>query len=348
MGLSHYALEHMGFRRRRDDECLSASFFSVTAFEVQGISSSQNLLIDSTGVIDGVNYKMAISASLNSATQKVAADDFADDEEAWTQEHKCAPPYLVIHVGPTPPQSMSGEFLKQGSLAVETYEAFVPARRELRDMEGKILPPLLSALSCTFGTLQHVVRLRELERAVVGRTPEGTMVCDFGVELRGELRVNQAVSLPDLQGLLDRATSLAVRMSPKVSRFYYLALNEGDPLKRFLYLFLTIERQTHATFKTIDHRRRMAALTRLPERISSEGTGFFESQSKNWKTLQERFIWCALTVWTHLTDSDVESFSKVKIVRDQIAHGEIAAPPADAVQLVEQVASKLQLAPATV
>jgi hypothetical protein len=62
----------------------------------------------------------------------------------------------------------------------------------------------------------------------------------------------------------------------------------------------------------------------------------------------ERFIWCALTVWTHLTDSDVESFSKVKTVRDQIAHGEIAAPPADAVQLVEHIASKLQLAPATV
>ena len=171
------------------------------------------------------------------------------------------------------------------------------------------------------------------------------MVCDFGVEFRGELRASQPVPVPDLQGLLDRATSLATRMSPKVSRFYSLALNESDPLKRFLYLFLTIERQTHATFKTIDHGLRMTELTQVPQRVNSVGTSFFEAQSEKWKSLQERFIWCALTVWTHLTDIDVESFTKVKKVRDQIAHGEIAAPPPEAVQLVERVAGKLQLAP---
>jgi len=171
------------------------------------------------------------------------------------------------------------------------------------------------------------------------------MVCDFGVELRGDLRVSQPVPLPDLQGLLDRAISLATRMNPKVSRFYSLGLNESDPLKRFLYLFLTIERQTHATFKAIDHGVRMAELARVPPRVNSVGTSFFEAQSEKWRSLQERFIWCALTVWTHLTDVDVENFTKVKKVRDQIAHGEIAAPPPEAVQLVERVAGKLQLAP---
>jgi hypothetical protein len=308
----------MGFRRRREDEHLSASFFSVSAFEVQGISNSLGLLLDASGVIDGVNYKLAISDSLNTAARKVASDSFADDEQAWVHEHTCSPPYLLIYVGPTAAHSMSGEFLKEGALAVETYEAFVSARRELRDMEGKVMPPLLAALSCTFGTLQHVVRLRELEHDVVGRTPEGMMVCDFGVELRGELRVSQSVPLPDLQGLLDRAISLATRMSPEVSRFYSLALNESDPLKRFLYLFLTIERQTHATFKTIDHGLRMTELTQVPQRVNSVGTSFFEAQSEKWKSLQERFIWCALTVWTHLTDIDVESFTKVKKVRDQL------------------------------
>jgi hypothetical protein len=171
------------------------------------------------------------------------------------------------------------------------------------------------------------------------------MICDFGVEFRAEGHVSQSVVPSDLQGLLDRAMSLAARMSPKVSRFYSLALNETDPLKRFLYLFLTIERQTHATFKAIDHRLRMAELARVPERVNAVGTSFFEAQPEKWKSLQERFIWCALTVWTHLTDSDVESFTRVKKVRDQIAHGEIAAPPPEAVQLVERVAGKLQLAP---
>lgn len=58
-------------------------------------------------------------------------------------------------------------------------------------------------------------------------------------------------------------------------------------------------------------------------------------------------MWCALTVWQHLTDEDVGNFSALKRVRDQIAHGEISSPPADAVALVERVASKLQLAPSS-
>jgi hypothetical protein len=134
-------------------------------------------------------------------------------------------------------------------------------------------------------------------------------------------------------------------MNPKVSYFYHLALKEDDPLKRFLYLFLTIERQIHAAFKSTDHDVHMAGLVRVPERVQATGTSFFVIQHESWKSLQERFAWCALTVWTHLTDDDVNNFATVKRVRDQLAHGEIATPPAEAVALVERVAAKLQLGP---
>lgn len=335
----------MGFRRLHETEKLSAQFSCVYAFEVQGISPSTGMLVTDAGAIEGIGYRIAVSDSLNEGAKYVANDDFADDETTWVKEHKCAPPYLLIHIGPTSIHEMTGDFLKEESFGLHTYEAFIPARQELRDMEAKVVPRLLAALSCVFGNLRNPVKFRKLERAVAGKSDTGVTVFDFGLEFRAEMRVGQAVPATELTDLLKRSTNLAGRMNAQVARFYHLAIEENDPLKRFLYLFLTVERQTHATFKTIDHSSYMLALARAPERFRPTASSFLGTQPEQWKFLQERFTWCALTIWNHVTDEDVANFARVKKVRDQIAHGEIAAPPADAVVLIERVAAKLQLAP---
>lgn len=345
MGLTNYALEQMGYRRRRDNESWQCEFSSVHVFEVQGISSSAGLLIPTIGSVNGVDYRLVLSETLNAAAQLVASDDFADDEPAWVLQHKCSPPYLLIHIGPTTAHEMAGSYLKEEPFGIQTYKAFIPARQELREMDATVIPSLLSALSCTFGTLPNPVRFRELERVVVGKTINGKTLFDFNLEIRADLRVDQAVPLSDLYDRLKRAANLATRMNPKVSHFYHLALKEDDPLKRFLYLFLTIERQTHAAFKSADHGLHMAGLIQIPMRVEASGAAFFGTQHERWKSLQERFLWCALTVWTHLTDDDVDNFARIKKIRDQIAHGEIAAPTPEAVILVERLAAKLQLAP---
>jgi hypothetical protein len=72
---------------------------------------------------------------------------------------------------------------------------------------------------------------------------------------------------------------------------------------------------------------------------------FFVAQSERWKALQERFVWCALSIWTQLTDADIASFKELKRVRDQLAHGEISAPSAQNVLAIEGLAKKLQLGP---
>ncbi len=345
MGLTHSALEQMGFRRLLETEKLSAQFSCVYAFEVQGISPSAGLLLTEAGAIEGIGYRIAVSDSLNEGAKHVANDDFTDDETAWVKEHKCTPPYLLIYIGPTSIHEMTGDFLKEESFGLQTYDAFIPARRELRDMEAKVVPRLLSALSCVFGNLRNPVRFRKLERAVAGKSRTGVTVFDFGLEFRAEMWVGQAVPVVQLTDLLKRSKDLAGRMNAHVARFYHLALEEDDPLKRFLYLFLAVERQTHAAFMAIDHNAHMLALARAPERVQLTATSFLGSQPERWKSLQERFTWCALTVWSHITDEDVANFTRVKKVRDQIAHGEIAAPPADAILLVEKVAAKLQLTP---
>lgn len=319
MGITPYALENMGFRRRRDGEDLPATFSSVHVFGVRGLSNDAGLFVTRAGDVEGVTYRLAVAESLNTGCRAIADDDFAEDEAAWATEHNCSPPYLLVHIGPTVEHKMTGDFLKEEPASIHTYNAFIPARQKLLELENRVMPRLLSSLSCVFGGLENPLRFKQIERAVAGRTSNGRVIFDFGIEFRVEAVSGRRIDNTDLDVSLQRSVNLATRMSDQVARFYYQALCEDDPLKRFLFLFLAIERQTHATFK-------------------------FGSQPEGCKSLQDKFVWCAKTVWTYLHDCDIKSFSTAKKVRNQIAHGEITAPPSEALSLVEKLAARLQLA----
>ncbi|HUW27186.1 MAG TPA: hypothetical protein VMV97_01130 [Sulfuriferula sp.] len=347
MGLSNYAVEQMGFRRADPKEAPSAEFHSLHTFEAAGLALEKDTLIEAQGAIGGVSYHVALGTSVNAAARRLIADDLTDDEERWLVENKCTPPFLMLHVGPTAHHTMTGAYVKFEEGRVTTYEGFLPARAELKELESGILPNVLSALTCEFSRFHDSVKFKRVARDVFGKTPDGKTLYDFGIEIRGSMTVARAITASDATQYLARTTTLAASMSPKISRFFHLALEEEDPLKRFLYFFLTIERQTHAAFASVDHRGHIASLTNGPDRVRASMADFLVAQSERWKALQERFIWCALSVWTQLTDVDVDSFKEVKRVRDQLAHGEIATPPAHSVIAVEQLAKKLQLGPNT-
>jgi hypothetical protein len=78
------------------------------------------------------------------------------------------------------------------------------------------------------------------------------------------------------------------------------------------------------------------------DRIRATSTSFFEAQRERWKNILDRFVWCTHCVWTTITDADVSKFKRIKRIRDKIAHGVMAAPPAEAVRLAEELALKLQ------
>lgn len=117
---------------------------------------------------------------------------------------------------------------------------------------------------------------------------------------------------------------------------------EEDALKRFLYFFLSIEVQVHRTFKTIDHRAHLDALSLLDNQIQITSTSFFGDAVKRWTNLKDRLIWCARCVWTDLTQADIIEFARLKRIRDGIAHGDIATPSIGDVTAIENFAIKLQ------
>jgi hypothetical protein len=346
MELSNYVIEQMGFCRTTAEDSISAEFHSLHTYEAQGLTLENDAPpVDAHGVVSGVPYQVAFGASVNALARRLLNDDLADDEEGWLVEHKCVAPFLMLHVGPTARYELTGSYVKFEETRITTYEGFPPARSELNDLENSVVPSVLSALACQFSQFHPTVKFKLVTRDVFGITPAGQTLFDFRIEMRGSLTTARGIGAPDVSLYLDRSTALAASISPKVSSFFQLALDEDDPLKRFLYFFLTVERQTHAAFAAIDHQGHLGTLTQGPDRVRVAMVDFFVAQSERWKALQERFVWCALSIWTQLTDADIASFKELKRVRDQLAHGEISAPSAQNVLAIEGLAKKLQLGP---
>src|ERR1700730_1321152 len=209
---------------------------------------------------------------------------------------------------------------------MSTHARFPGARAKLKAAGDKVLPPLLSALACSFSYDDQPVRFLPTDRTVFGITPDSRTVLDFRLDGSASVYVSSKLEPTQIEGRLAAGVNIASAMDPKVARFFQLALDEHDPLKKFLYFFLAIEIETHATFAKIDHATNLSVLITAPDRVAVSTQDFFDGQRQRWTNLRDRFVWCVLCVWTHLCDADVEEFSRLKKIRDCIAHGSIATP----------------------
>lgn len=342
LSLSSQVMESMGFRRIAEGELIVAAFHSLHVYEAQGFTVDQATALSARGAVSGTVYTVAVGSSVNELSRALVADDFAADDVAWAKEHRCTPPYVLVHFGPTAQHSCVSGHIKEEGSSLTTFDSFAAAKVELRSIESRVLPSLVTALTCAFSSLENHVRFRAVSREVFGLTPDGVVLHDVRLEAKASAYVSKKLPTDSLHASVNRTTLLAAAINPKVSRFFHLALEEDDPLKRFLYFFLSIEIETHAVFFSIDHSAHIARLLNSQERVRTASTSFFEGQRERWTTLKDRFIWCALCVWTHVSDSDIDEFKRLKNIRDDIAHGSIAELPAESVRAAEKLAAKLQ------
>jgi hypothetical protein len=345
ISVSEHFLEAMGLRSLSPSRPLAAMYHSLHVYEVQGFTLEAPSLEPISGAVAGLVYTLSVGSSLNAICLSLVQDDYTNSEEEWQKERRCTPPYLVVHLGPTAQHESIVSHAKEEGREITTYDSFPAAKAELKVVEDKILPPLLSALTCTFSSNASAVRFLPIDRAVFGITPDGRTVHDFRLLGSASGSVSSKLEAAQIERRLASGVNIASAMNPKVARFFQLALDEDDPLKKFLYFFLAIEIETHATFKKIDHATNLSVLITAPDRVAVSTQDFFDGQRQRWTNLGDRFVWCVLCVWTHLCDADVEEFRRLKRIRDDIAHGSIATPPNSAVAGAGKLAGKLQFPP---
>lgn len=324
---------------------MAAVFHSIHVYEVRGFTLEASCLEPLSGMVEGFGYTLSVGASVNAVCLRIIGDNYIESEDEWQLEHKCTPPYLVVHLGPTAKHEATVTHAKEEGRTITTHNRFLLAKAELREIEGKVLPLLLSALECSFSLNEPAVHFLPIDRAVYGITPDNRTVLDFSIHVSGQLTVSSKLEAFQVEERLASGVNLASTMNPKVARFFQLGLNDDDPLKKFLYFFLAIEIETHATFGKIDHAKNFSLLITAPQRVTVSTHEFFNGHRQRWTNLRDRFVWCTLCIWTHMDDADIEEFVRLKKIRDEIAHGSTATPPQWAVSGVQRLATKLQLSP---
>lgn len=345
MKLSDHLLEGMGLIPHKTGQAITGVFHVLHAYVIRGFIVESEAISPVSGIVAGCPYSLSVGSSINSVCRQLVQADFADSEEEWQTEHKCKPPYLIVHLGPTGEHQFSGSHVKEENQTITTYDSFQTARDELTQVGDEVLPSLLSALSCKFSSHNLPVRFIPIDRDFFGVTSDSRIILDFRMVGNLSSYASSKLDIDQLEDRLSAGISLANSMNRKVARFFQLALDETDPMKKFLYFFLAIEIETHATFSRIDHAANFSRFISAPTRMATSILGFFDGQRQKWTNLHDRFVWCVLCIWTHLSDSDVEEFTRLKKIRNDIAHGTISTPPASAVIAAEILASKLQTSP---
>jgi hypothetical protein len=332
----------MGFREREAHEIVTAKFHNVTVFELCGAVFESETPTLSAGLISNTHYEVVASASINSGARALIGEDFVADEAAWRDETASAGPFLLVHVGPTDEHDSVSPWVRTNEPStIVTYDGFPEARAELRAMRNAVLPPLLTAVFCSFDLPAGVRSLREVTSESFGKTADGKTVHDRVITSSGFGYVARPMADGEVQSMLAETTELAKQIHGNVFPVFYAALSESDQMKRFFLLFLAIERQTHQAYKCVNHHGTRSAILAPSGRVARNVDKFVELRTKHLSNLGDKFVWCAIGHWQHLDDADIDVFFRLKHLRDDLAHGNVTTVPQDALPAVEQLAKKV-------
>lgn len=339
--VSDHVLEAMGLERVDPPIEKAARFYGLHVFHVDRISIDPEFAEMCAGHISGNNYRVALGYSINKICKKLLGDDYADSEEEWAKEKKCSPPYAMIELGPTPEHIGEIKHIGKQGRSTLTYDAFPNARNELRTLAKSHLPAIVTALSAALRSLgEPAPSLVPIDKTGFGLTSTGETILDIRFEVSASaLSVRQSLG-SEIAEMLERVPAIAPQVPAKASKFFHMALSETDVLKKFLYFFLSIEVATHSTFSSINNDKHVEMLVKRASPAWFADLSLFQD-IKKWPKLKDRFLWCAMGVWTHMTDKDVETFSSLKRIRDKLAHGDIDSPTDEHAQAAQSLAAKI-------
>lgn len=332
--------DSMGFVPLPEGEAIEAVFHSFHVFAARGFTLHESGVTTLKSAVSGTNYEIGVGNSVNAITGALLGTPYTEDEPTWSTEHRCTPPYAVIHFGPTALQTVTAGRVKRDGTGLYTYDAFGAAKDELRRLEAAALPTIEMALACEFGSGSHAVRFVSVDHAMFGLTPDNATVHDVRLTVRATGYVSRPLAAGEIEAKLNSTASVAAALDSRVARFFQLGLRESDDVKKFLYHFLAIEIETHNVFRSSSAAVHLKNGAILEPRARESLSLLLESRD-NWKSLADRFIWCVVSTWKHLSDADIREFKRLKKIRDAIAHGALAAPEPDAVLAVEHLARRI-------
>jgi hypothetical protein len=342
MQFSSSAIEKIGYSKYSDDDELPVKFAVQIVYSLQGINfEKESELLESAVFQFGKQCKVVIADSVNKAANEICGEDYAENEEEWVKEKKCRPPYLLVCFQENEEHILKGGYRQEKEDHILTYDEFKDGQQEIKKWEVEELPSIITSLTVHFSEPDAQIKLVSLDRSVYGKTKNDKTLFNLKMTMSASAFVSRPKSIIEINLFLKKSTNLYSSLDQKTSRHIFMALEEPDRLKQFLYYFLFIERFTHSQFKKIDYDSCATNMFNIPARINVVGMEFFKERQLDAKNLSQRFQWCSLLLWNEITDSDVTSFKKLKKSRDLISHGDDVTESSLPVEEIRILALKL-------
>jgi hypothetical protein len=342
MQVSSYAIEKMGYSKYPDDDELPVKFAVQRIYSLQGINfEKESELLKSDVFQFGKQCKVVIADSVNKAANEICGEDYAENEDEWIKEKQGRPPYLLVCFEENEEHILKGGYRQEKEDHILTYDEFKDGKQEIKKWEIEELPSIITSLTVHFSEPDLQIKLVSLDRSVYGKTKDDKTLFDLKMTGSMSAFVSRPKPTAEINLSLKKSTNLYSSLDQKTSRHIFMALEEPDRLKQFLYYFLFIERFTHSQFKKIDYDNCAKNMFNIPARINVVGMEFFKERQLDAKNLSQRFQWCSLLLWSEINDSDVTSFKKLKKTRDLISHGENVTESTLPVEEIRTLALKL-------
>ncbi|BEP96281.1 hypothetical protein GmRootA79_46650 [Acidovorax sp. A79] len=226
---------------------------------------------------------------------------------------------------------------------LDIYRGFSSASALLGEKEAIFVPHAAAYIALAISRGEQWIRPVRIGSFDFGRTTEGALISDFTPSGTLNIKSTHRRTSDELMAGLENARQLLHPSRSAALKHFALALGENDVFKKFIYGFLSIEVETHRIFKTVDHSSEINSLLSTVDKfervpVAEMFASDFQSKVKN---IGDRFVWCALSKWPHLGNSDIAVFKELKSIRDKIAHGELSVPPAGAAKRAEALARKI-------
>jgi hypothetical protein len=339
MWISDEMKKAMGFQAIPEGEILEAAFHSIHLFEMRGFTLDHEICVVKKGSTHKASYDLGLGMSVNQVCTSIIGQPIIEDEPEFIADLKCTPPFCVVHFGPTRVHKASIGYIKCSDTEITSYNLFAAAAREVRLLEEE-LANVETAMILAFSSPNNYARFTPITRFVFGIAPDKKTVHDILLKASGEGYVSLPLSATGAEERLTETTRMAAALDANHAYLFQRALRDEDPLKKFLFFFLSIEVEVNRAFGTRTKQSHVTCGATFERRISESLSELICNQS-NFRNLSDKFIWCVASLWTKLNDADIKEFKRLKRVRDSIAHGSIVEPQATDLAAVELMAKSI-------
>jgi hypothetical protein len=313
--ITNAGIKHMGFRQSQNP--IHAKFYSFDVYEIKGISKDCEAITESLNKKysdDNITY--AIGININDICSNLLGINFVFNEAEHTKQKNIQPPYLVI-LTTTPDEQIckSGCMSQTKNNHILTYDCFSETKNNLlQSRKDNSLSFLLALSSQLLDEDHHLVVFNNIDYKLVGISTNNKIVEDINITTSLEVNVSKIYSLPKIENSIKNSSLIYNQIQSKVSYFFNIAMQEKDSLKKFIYLFLTLEVCINKAFKTLK-----IDCTQIPDNIKKNYPSLLEKP----QNLMHKFIFCVYLSWNKSLENNIDTFRKLKQTRDKIYHGEI-------------------------